>query len=260
MPVQPAAAHALHVAVELVDQRGDRCARAVAPRLVEPGARSLASSRQRATEVKRSSIIVGPRWSICQLCAALLMTCSTCAMSSPARARRGDGLARSLHQAGDAGLVDHLNGRPAPGPPTRVTARIGHGHQREGVGRWLCRRITVSTPFPAPGLAAGHQGVDRTAGRARRRRHATAHHRRRHRVVWSTNTAPADMRHERCGQRTLRRSSSLPTQANTNSAPATPLPAGRVRRGTAPPLGRGPAGLAVVDGDVVAGARQVASH
>jgi hypothetical protein len=112
------------------------------------------------------------------------------------------------------------------------------------------------------GLAAGHRRIDklqaqvRACGNSSRATSADA-------VVWSTRPRPGFMPAKAPSgpSTTERRSSSLPTQQNTMSAPR----AACAWRGRRAPLNSAAqasalAGGAVVDRDLVAGARQVAGH
>ena len=110
---------------------------------------------------------------------------------------------------------------PAPGPPTSVQARenaIATGRIRSNAA-WSPPHITVSRPLTAPACPPDTGASTKCSPRlfaaswSSRATFADA-------VVWSTNTAPGFMpANAPCSPSTTdRRSSSLPTQANTMSA------------------------------------------
>ena len=80
----------------------------------------------------------------------------------------------------------------------------------------------MSAPFSAPGLPAGHRRVDEARRRGPAAAAASSRATAAEAVVWSTKTAPAPRPSKAPSGPivTLRRSSSLPTQAKTISAPS----------------------------------------
>ena len=129
-------------------------ARRCAALLVEHRPRSLRIQSTAKPKSNLASTMVGPRLSICQLCAAPLpITPSTAFMSSPARSPKAIASARALHQPGDADLVDHLGQLAGARAQQRDGARERHRHRlhRSRTAAASPPHITVSAPLMAPG-------------------------------------------------------------------------------------------------------------
>ena len=255
----------LQVGVELVDQRRHRQPGAVAPRFLEGDAEVLAHPVDGEAEVElaldhgRAAVVHLPA-----LRRALADDLEHRLHVEAGALAEGDRLRQALHQAGDGDLVDHLGELTRAARPEQ-SHRLGEGHRHRAGGVERCR------------VAAAHHGeraVDRAQVAARDRRvdeadaapaaaSASSRATAAEAVVWSTKIAPRFMPAKAPSAPMVieRRSSSLPTQAKTISAPS--AAAAGVARALAavfldplPGLGGG----AVVDGHGVAGARQVAGH
>ena len=169
--------------------------------------------------------MVLPRLSICQLWAAPLpMTPSTASMSRPARWPNATASDRPCTRPAIQIWFTILASCPAPLSPSRVTARA-----KAWATGWAAAKaaaspphMTVSMPFCAPawppdtGASTNCRPSAAAAAFSSRATLAEA-------VVWSTKMVPACMpaKAPSAPSVTERRSSSLPTQQNTKSAPAT---------------------------------------
>ena len=166
-----------------------------------------------------SSIIVVPRLSICQLCAAPLpMTCSTSFMSSPAAWPKAIASDSPCTRPAIEIWLTILASCPEPLGPTSVTARpkaIATGCARAN-GSASPPHITVSMPLTAPAwppdTGASMKCRPRCLAAACSSRATSAEA-----VVSSKKIAslPMPAKAPSAPSATLRRSSSLPTQAKT---------------------------------------------
>ena len=170
-----------------------------------------------------ASTMVGPRLSICQLCAAPLpITPSTAFMSSPARSPKAIASASPCTSPAMAIWLTILASWPAPFGPSSVTALANAIATGLMVSKAAASppHITVSAPLMAPRLppetGASMNFRPRLSASAPSSRATSAEA-----VVWSTKIAPGFMpaKAPPSPSTTERRSSSLPTQAKTMSAP-----------------------------------------
>ena len=211
------------------------------------------------------SIIVGPRLSICQLCAAPLpITSSTAFMSRPAFWPKAIASDRPCTSPAIAIWLTILASWPEPLGPSSVIAlanAIASGLASANAFS-SPPHMTVSAPLMAPRLppeTGASMNVDPFFCASAASSRATSAEA----VVWSTKIVPDVMpaKAPSAPSVTERRSSSLPTQQNTISAPRA------ASAGVAPLLppclathaadfGRG----AVVDRDAMAGRGEVARH
>jgi osmotically-inducible protein OsmY len=222
--VPAAAAQRLHVGVELVDQRRHRQPAPLRCASSRHSAEVLAHPVDREAEVELSSIIVGRG---CPSASSAPRPCRSRSSTASCRARpsgRRRCLATALHQPGDRDLVDHLGQLPGAAVAD-ARHRLGEVHrqrlhrvERRGVAAAHDRQRAVD----CPGLAARDRRVDELQGRVpgppRRAREPprptpSCGRRRRPRSACRRRRRPPP-------STTDRRSASLPTQANTNSAPA----------------------------------------
>ena len=188
-------------------------------------------------------------------------------MSRPARWPKAIASRQALHQAGDRDLVDHLGelARRRSAPSSVTALAIGHRH-RLGASNAAASppHITVSAPLIAPGCRP-RPARRRSRGRARPRRRPARARPSAEAVVWSTKIAPA--LHAGEGAVVAERDRAqvvVVADAGEDDIGASAAASPAWRRATCrrtpatqlPRLGGG----AVVDGDRVAGARQVAGH
>ena len=174
-------------------------------------------------------------------------------------------LGQPLHQPGDADLVDHLGHLPgARFSEPAAELGVGVDHRLGGLDRRPRRRRTSRRAGHfRPGLPAGDRRVDeghvpaRPGNGVQFARDLCRHGG----VIDERRPRPCPRTRRPAPRQTLRRSSSLPTQAITKSAPC-----GRLARGRLPgPAMTGHPGLrlgvgAVVDRHLVACPGEVTGH
>ena len=220
------AAHCLHVAVELVDEGGDRQLGAVAAGFGRARCRDpCASSRPQSRSRYLPAFIVLWRFSICQEPAAPLEITSIDLFNIEAGAlAEMQRFGESLDEAGDADLVDHL-GELAGACRTHQADHAGIGvDDRPGAfedGLVAAAHDGQHAVFGA-GLAAGDGRIDEIDSPFPLPRHRVRGRLQRWRWCCRSAPHPASCRARRRSRLivTERRSSSLPTQTKTKSAPS----------------------------------------
>ena len=185
------------------------------------------SLRIQSTAKPKSNLpahMVAARLSICQDWAAPWeITSMTLSMSSPAFRPKFMPSDRPCSRPAMQTWLTILVSWPAPAGPIRMQARAKHSITGAALSKTAASppHITVSAPFSAPAwppeTGASITPIPRSAPSAPSSRATSAEA-----VVWSTKTAPLSMpaKAPSSPRTTARRSSSLPTQVKTTSAPS----------------------------------------